>query len=73
MPAAITMCAYRDNPQHQRAKLLELTEPGRSVLAAIDTAQRHWCDEVGAAIGETTLRRTGTALDGIIDSVEGQT
>ena len=41
------------------------------MLTAIDTAQRRWCDEVGAAIGESTLRRTATALDRVIDSVEG--
>jgi len=32
------LCFYRDNPHHQRAKLLELTAGGRSALYAIDAA-----------------------------------
>ena len=64
------LCVYRDNPQHQRAKLLELTETGRSTLDGIDAAQRQWCDELGDAIGESTLRRTAAALGRIIEAVE---
>jgi DNA-binding MarR family transcriptional regulator len=64
------LCVYRDNPQHQRAKLLELTDPGRSTLEAIDAAQRVWCDELGNAMGESTLRRTAAALGRVIDAVE---
>ena len=64
------LCAYRDNPQHRRAKLLELTSAGRSTLDAIDGAQRQWCDELGNAIGESTLWRAATALARVIEAVE---
>lgn len=64
------LCAYRDNPHHQRAKLVELTETGQAILLAIDTAQRHWCDDLGGAVGEATLRRTASALGGIAGTVE---
>jgi DNA-binding MarR family transcriptional regulator len=64
------LCAYRNNPHHQRAKLLELTPAGRSALYTIDTAQHSWCDTLGATIGEPTLRRTAAALQRITGAVE---
>ena len=57
------LAAYRDNPDHQRAMLLELTARGRSTLATIQRAQRGWADRLGAAIGESELRRTAAVLD----------
>lgn len=64
------LCLYRDNPHHQRAKLLELTAAGRSALSTIDAAQHEWCDTLAATIGEPTLRRTAAALRRITDAVE---
>jgi DNA-binding MarR family transcriptional regulator len=64
------LCAWRDNPRHQRAKLLELTSTGRAVLHAIDTAQRRWCDAAGERAGEAALRRTAAALRQVIDAVD---
>jgi DNA-binding MarR family transcriptional regulator len=64
------LCDYRDNPHHQRAKLLDLTQAGRSVLYTIDTAQHTWCDRLGNTIGETALQRTAAALRQITDAVE---
>ena len=64
------LCLYRDNPHHQRAKLLELTAAGRSALYAIDGTQHRWCDTLAATIGEATLRRTAAALQRITDAVE---
>lgn len=57
------LAAYRDNPEHQRAMLLELTARGRQALATIQRAQRDWADRLGAAIGESELRRTAAVLD----------
>jgi DNA-binding MarR family transcriptional regulator len=57
------LAAYRENPEHQRAMLLELTARGRSTLATIQRAQRGWAERLGAAIGEADLRRTATVLD----------
>jgi DNA-binding MarR family transcriptional regulator len=64
------LCAYRDNPRHQRAKLLELTHAGRSKLFTIDVAQRQWCDRLGDRIGETTLLRATRTLRAVIDAVD---
>ena len=64
------LCIYRENPHHQRAKLLDLNQTGRAALTAIDTAQHHWCDTLGAAIGETALRRTAAGLRAVITAVE---
>ena len=64
------LCAYRDNPHHQRAKLVELTEAGRSALHAIDVAQRQWCDTLGEKSGQATLRRTAAGLRHIADAMD---
>ena len=64
------LCIWRENPRHQRAKLLELTSTGRSVLYAIDTAQRQWCDDAGQRVGEATLRRAAPTLKKMIDAVD---
>ena len=64
------LCRYRDNPHHQRAKLLELTAVGRSALYTIGAAQHEWCDTLAATIGEPTLGRTAAALQRITDAVE---
>lgn len=63
-------CTYLDNPHHQRAKLLALTEPGRAALAQIDAAQRKWTDSLGERIGEKVLRQGSTALAAVRDALE---
>ena len=68
--AADGLCAYQDNPHHQRAKLLELTPAGRAALYAIDAAQHGWCDTLGNKIGEPTLQRTAAALQRITSAVD---
>lgn len=64
------LCAYRDNPRHRRAKLLELTPAGRSALAQIETAQCEWSDALGAQLGEGVLRRAYAALAPVVEAVE---
>jgi DNA-binding MarR family transcriptional regulator len=56
------LAVYRDNPEHARAMLLELSARGRSALATIQRAQRAWADRLGAAIGEADLLRTAAVL-----------
>jgi DNA-binding MarR family transcriptional regulator len=63
------LCAYEDNPDHQRAKLLRLTPRGRGVLAQIQEAQRAWADRMGGEIGEQDLRRGGAVLDRVLAAV----
>ncbi len=64
------LCAYRDNPHHQRAKLLELTPAGRTALTQIEAAQRQWSDELGARIGEPVLRQASVALAPVVEAAE---
>ena len=68
--AADGLCAYQDNPHHQRAKLLDLTPAGQATLSDIDTAQHSWCDTLGNKIGEPTLRHATVALQRITTAVE---
>jgi DNA-binding MarR family transcriptional regulator len=60
------LAAYQDNPDHQRAKLLRLSDNGRAALTGIQEAQRVWADRLGARIGEPDLRRAGKVLDRLL-------
>jgi DNA-binding MarR family transcriptional regulator len=64
------LCAYVDNPGHRRAKLLRLTARGRNALRAIQTAQRAWADELGAAIGEADLESASAAIARVLAALE---
>ena len=59
------LAVYEDNPDHQRAKLLAPTAPGRRALTTISTAQKTWSDALGAEIGEAELRRLNATLERI--------
>jgi DNA-binding MarR family transcriptional regulator len=64
------LAAYEDNPEHRRAKLLCLTDRGRSALHAIQKVQRAWADDLGAEIGEADLRRASRVLDRLLVALE---
>jgi DNA-binding MarR family transcriptional regulator len=66
------LAAYRPNPEHQRAMLLELTARGRSVLVAIQRAQRGWADRLGAAVAEADLRRAAAVLDRVGEALAAE-
>jgi DNA-binding MarR family transcriptional regulator len=59
---------YRDNPAHRRAKLLEPTLEGRTVLGGLTVAQHAWADTVGAEVGEGELRRAIAVVRQVIDA-----
>jgi DNA-binding MarR family transcriptional regulator len=63
------LCGYRDNPHHQRAKLLEISASGLAVLAQIEAARHQWADALGGRIGEGVLRRASQALAVIAETV----
>ena len=60
------LAKYQENPGHRRAKLLRLLPRGRHVLRAIQAAQQHWADRLGAAIGEADLRRASAILQRLL-------
>jgi DNA-binding MarR family transcriptional regulator len=64
------LAAYRDNPAHRRAKLLQLTPQGRSALHTIQTAQAAWADALGAKLGEADLRQASILLDRVLEAVQ---
>jgi len=63
------LAAYRDNPDHLRAKLLQLTPNGRSALQTIQAAQRIWSDRLGAEIGEADLQTASDILARVLTAV----
>jgi DNA-binding MarR family transcriptional regulator len=66
------IATYVDNPAHRRAKLLALTERGREILASIQTAQRAWANDLGAAVGERNLRSASAVLGRVVTQLEPQ-
>jgi DNA-binding MarR family transcriptional regulator len=71
------LAAYEENPNHRRAKLLQLTPSGRAALGTIQTAQRAWADALGAQIGAANLQQAraglGTVLRAFENSATSQT
>lgn len=61
------LATYEANPDHRRAKLLELTPTGRTTLQTIQAAQRTWADELGARIGEDALLRANAVLASLLE------
>ena len=49
--------AYRENPRHSRAKLLEPTTAGRDVVASLRDRQHAWSNAVGAEVGAEDLQQ----------------
>jgi DNA-binding MarR family transcriptional regulator len=61
---------YVDNPRHRRARLIRLTDEGRTVLGRIQAVQRPWADGLGAGVGEARLRRLNADLDRVLAGVQ---
>jgi DNA-binding MarR family transcriptional regulator len=61
------LARYSENPNHLRAKLLELTDAGRSTLDSISTAQHAWANRIGSQLSLALLRRTSGALARILE------
>jgi DNA-binding MarR family transcriptional regulator len=62
--------AYRDNPEHRRAKLVELTSEGRRKLDKLNRRQTAWANAVARGVPAAELKFThrvlqtlGAALD----------
>ncbi|MBB3658374.1 DNA-binding MarR family transcriptional regulator [Rhizobium sp. BK650] len=64
------LIAYRANPVHQRAKLMELTDAGKRALADISARQAVWANAHGAAYGEERLRHAASLINQIIASFQ---
>jgi DNA-binding MarR family transcriptional regulator len=63
------LVSYESNPEHRRAKLVQLTPKGRATLAEIQTAQRRWADELGGRLVERDLESAIRILSDILDTL----
>ncbi len=57
------LARYQPNPEHQRAKLLELTARGRAALRTIQTAQAEWADRIAAGLPSADLDAARLTLE----------
>jgi DNA-binding MarR family transcriptional regulator len=66
---------YRPNPAHARAKLLQLTESGRSAVQRIIPAHRDLADQLTEQLGVPGLQRALAALQELsaaLDAIDQQ-
>jgi DNA-binding MarR family transcriptional regulator len=61
--------SYEENPRHQRAKLLAITDAGRSALLIVQRAQRTWANRLGEQLGSARLRAAAEVLDATLSAV----
>ncbi len=66
------MIEYRDNPRHRRAKLLELTDRGRTALRAVEERQAEWANAIGERLPLPELRTTTGTLRDLGDLLAGK-
>jgi DNA-binding MarR family transcriptional regulator len=64
------LIAYADNPQHQRAKLVALTEEGIARLAIIEVAQASWADGLGAEFSASELDAARAVMVRVMEKLE---
>ena len=64
------LAVYEDNPNHRRAKLVKITPRGAKVLRTVREVQRTWADELGAEIGEDTLRAINERMPAVIEALD---
>ncbi|MFZ5893480.1 MAG: MarR family winged helix-turn-helix transcriptional regulator [Myxococcota bacterium] len=63
------LASYRDNPAHQRAKLLELTPHGQQQLELIAEAQAVWANELGERLGAEAITQATAALSALLEQL----
>ncbi|MBB2670500.1 UNVERIFIED_ORG: DNA-binding MarR family transcriptional regulator [Rhizobium esperanzae] len=64
------LIAYADNPEHQRAKLVRLTDEGAERLEVIEVAQAGWADGLGAAFTSAELDAARTVMARVMAMLE---
>lgn len=66
------LIAYAENPAHQRAKLMVLTDAGKAALGAIRARQAVWANTLGEALGENDIRQATETVIAALQAVEKQ-
>jgi len=68
--AAHGFVAFARNPNHQRAKLVDLTDEGREALDEIGRRQAAWANRIAAALDPATLDAAATVLRALRGELE---
>lgn len=58
---------YQDNPNHQRAKLVVLTDKGRNSLDKVSALQVEWANKVTDGLGEDELSAAIRTIHGLYE------
>ena len=66
------LLVYAENPAHQRAKLMVLTQEGRAALEAIKSRQAAWADALGEALGKKQITDATQTVMAALQAVEKQ-
>lgn len=64
---------YRENPHHQRAKLMVLTSKGREALAFVQQRHADWANLIGRRHSLNSLQEAVELLRKVGDSLEKET
>ena len=63
---------YTDNPAHQRAKLMMLTEEGKAALETIRARQAVWANALGDLLGKKQIAEATQTVMAALQAVEKQ-
>ena len=63
---------YADNPAHQRAKLMTLTEEGKAALETIKARQAVWANALGDLLGKKQIAEATQTVMTALQAVEKQ-
>jgi DNA-binding MarR family transcriptional regulator len=66
------LIAYADNPAHQRAKLMVLTEDGKAALETIKARQVVWANALGELLGKTDIADATKTVMAALQALEKQ-
>ncbi len=66
------LIAYADNPAHQRAKLMVLTERGKAALETIKARQAVWANALGEILGKKEVAEATQTVMAALQAVEKQ-
>jgi DNA-binding MarR family transcriptional regulator len=64
------LAEYRPNPAHQRAKLLAVTEAGRSAVRKIQPGHRELAQRLSEQLGADEFERVADALEKLIVALD---
>jgi len=64
------LIAYCDNPRHQRARLVALTEKGAARLAKIEIAQAKWADAIGAEFTAAEMAAASAVMARVLERLQ---